>query len=154
MTPESAPPAAEFRNGQSWFRLTIAGYQFDWASNYHDANWLRIHGDCAIDGRQWSFTDPCLETDDVARLADWLDALAAGNYAKRFCGFIEPNLDFILTDDNAICITFAAESTPPWTTFHSPEEQRQIVLPVSPALTDIANALRGQLSVYPQRGTR
>jgi hypothetical protein len=64
----------------STFRLTILGYQHpDAAGEPYDANWLSIHVEAAGPGGAWTGTDPCLLTYEVVRLADWLDAVAAGN---------------------------------------------------------------------------
>jgi hypothetical protein len=81
---------AEFRNGNSWFRLHVLAYQFPEATDLDDANWLIINGECSLKGRQWSFIDPCLETWDLERLATWLSAAALTRCVSKFIQDGEP----------------------------------------------------------------
>src|SRR5262245_43472807 len=84
------------------FTLTISGYQYpELSTASYDSNWLMIRIDAANSQGTWSATDPCLLTYEVTRLADWLDAIAAGTVTKAACGFIEPCLLFRLNEDAA-----------------------------------------------------
>jgi len=79
------------------FELTILGYQFpELASEQYDSNWLviRIHVDHP--SGSWEARDPCLLSYEVAELADWLEAVAQGEPARREMSFMEPNLEFRL----------------------------------------------------------
>ena len=145
--------AAEFRNGNSWFRLQVLAYQFPEATDLDDANWLMINGECSLNGRQWSFIDPCLETWDLERLAIWLDALAAGKAVPPFYGFTEPNLEFQVVKGNTLRIIFSLESAPE-RNFRIAESQRRFDMPITPELTAIAKTLRGQSSRFPPKGKR
>ena len=149
----SAIRGAEFRNGNSWFRLRVLAYQFPEATNEDDANWLMINGECGLEGRQWSFTDPCLETWDLERLATWLDALTAGKAVSPFCGFTEPNLEFQVVEGNALRIIFSLESAP-GRNFRVAESQRRFDMPITPELAAIASFLRDQSSCFPPKGKR
>ncbi len=97
-------------------RLHVTGYEFpDHQGEFGDcdANWLMVEGACrTVDGRAWSFRDPCLLTWEAQRLGRWLRAAAqrrldvtldAGEYrSPRLLSFVEPNLALRLvaaTDD-------------------------------------------------------
>jgi hypothetical protein len=144
---------ADFRNGNSWFRLRVVGYQFPDADNVDDANWLMINGECSLEGRQWAFTDPCLETWDLVELANWLEALAAGQAAPMVLAFTEPNLEFQVVGGNALRIVFSLESAP-GRDFRAPESQRRFDMPITPDLAVIAESLRDQSSRFPPKGKR
>jgi hypothetical protein len=126
---------AEFRDGNSWFRLRIVGYQFPEATDLDDANWLMINGDCSLAGRQWTFTDPCLETWDVGELASWLEALAVGRNAKPLLEFTEPNLAFQVLEGNILRVIFSLESSPD-RDFNAPESERRLDVPITSLSTE------------------
>jgi hypothetical protein len=81
-------------------------YQFDLppavaSGQDWDANWLMIQGDVrTADGRQWTFSDPCLTTWEARSLSSWLHAVATRNDAPedQSIVFTEPNLAFGVTD--------------------------------------------------------
>ena len=80
--------------GQS-FVMHIAGYQSPQiATEPYDSNWLVISGSVVHPTGTWHFRDPCLLTYEAARLADWLESIAAGNTLPKECCFTEPNLSF------------------------------------------------------------
>ncbi|NOK33110.1 hypothetical protein HMI49_07875 [Corallococcus exercitus] len=81
----------EDRNGDR-FGLRIVGYEFP--AGQGAENWLNIEIDAAFSSVEWKAIDPALETFEVASLADWLDALAAGTSTQEALLFIEPNLVF------------------------------------------------------------
>ena len=69
-----------------------SGAGYDW-----DANWLTIR--CEVStaaGQHWVFENPCLMTADALALAEWLDRVAAGDYA------IDANKDPTVPD---LCFT-------------------------------------------------
>ena len=63
-------------NDGSYFELKILGYQYTGAikSAYdeYDANWLSIQINVKTPKGSWNATDPCLLTDEVKALAEWL----------------------------------------------------------------------------------
>jgi hypothetical protein len=151
--------------------LQVVGYQFpameptgpgfDW-----DANWLRVRGRVKVGPLSWSFTDPCLTTQEAAELGEWLRQAAAGEidsnsdpgigHGPRW--FVEPNLSVKLTahDDSSVSLTwyFSQESAPPEAT----EAERYgdgfpVVVTVSrDALTAAVLAWQEELQVFPIRG--
>ena len=153
-----ASPAAtdrvEFRHGDSWLRLRIAGYQFPEARGDDDANWLMIEGECSLNDRSWRFTDPCLETWEAEDLATWLEAVAAGRAVPPDKVFTEPNLEFHLVGGKMLRIVFSLESAPPWAGIDSPVAQRSFVMPAAASLLPAAKVLRQQLRLFPSRAAR
>jgi len=82
--------------------LTIWGYQFPaLEGEEYDSNWLLVRVDVKTPTASWSSTDPCLLTYEVAQLADWLEQLGTGRPPERTIGFIEPNLEFSVTEDKS-----------------------------------------------------
>jgi hypothetical protein len=106
--------------------LRPVGYEYEqappadsaWESEpVWDANWLVILGQVrAADGREWTFSDPCLTTWEAERLLEWLQALGCGEVRKALT-FTEPNLGFRVDaqDDERVRLRvhFSAESLPP-----------------------------------------
>lgn len=120
--------------------LSIAGYQFaaprggvselagdaeraptwDW-----DANWLVLDLTLTHEGRVFSRRDPCLETRDLPRIADFLDKCArlADAFAswgrprlRSTLSFTEPNLQLEVHSGPplALRVHLAAECVPPF----------------------------------------
>ncbi|MFT4076566.1 MAG: hypothetical protein QM647_13665 [Asticcacaulis sp.] len=140
-------------NGESWLGLKIVGYQFpNEIRDAYDSNWLMVLGHAGIDGRSWSFTDPCLLTTEVEALADWLVAVASGAASSQDCGFIEPNLYFKRSSPNTIHVSFSLESRPPWAEKGDFETEYGFEVPVGPSFLTMAERLRHQLEVFPKRG--
>ncbi|MEU7963987.1 hypothetical protein AB0D09_11045 [Streptomyces sp. NPDC049097] len=55
------------------------GYEFPVVrGDVHDDNWLVITGAVTTPEGSWSFTDPCLLTDEAREVAAWLRGVAAG----------------------------------------------------------------------------
>src|SRR5205085_2191673 len=88
---------------------------------------------------------------EVAQLADWLEAIAAGTEPGPWCGFIEPNLSFEVAgggEARVLRVSFAAESRPPWAKSGS----AQVEFPVTGLdLGSAVVSLRQQLQQWPER---
>lgn len=136
--------------------VRIAGYQFPGnATADYDSNWLIVEGTVRHPRGNWTFRDPSLLTYEVARLADWLEAVATGTEPTQWCGFIEPNLSFEVTperDGRVLRVSLALEAKPPWA---ERGEEVHIEFPLNRIdLRSAAASLRSQLSAFPQRAER
>ncbi|MFD3916734.1 hypothetical protein [Streptomyces sp. NPDC058603] len=104
-------------------------YQFSAVlGDSYDDNWLVIGGTVQTPEGIWSFTDPCLLTDEAPQVSAWLRAVAAGTAAVTGpdtdgqlppdTSFIEPFLAFSLADrseDGAVIrVHLSMEAAPPW----------------------------------------
>ncbi|MEU8777131.1 hypothetical protein [Streptomyces sp. NPDC048606] len=104
-------------------------YQFSATrGDAYDDNWLVIGGRLTTPEGSWSFTDPCLLTDEARRLAPWLRAVAAGTVPvtepdddgelSPDTSFIEPVLAFSLAGrsetEAVIRVHLSLEAAPPW----------------------------------------
>jgi hypothetical protein len=147
-------------DGQS-LELRVLRYQFPQPSdNEYDSNWLMIEGVVSHPRGGWSFCDPCLLTDEVARLADWLDALGQSESCATEMGFLEPNLSFALIrppgGNGVLRVYFDLESRPHWAP--APTAGRSdlwVEFPVLEAgLREAARELREQLARCPERAKR
>lgn len=148
----SEPEAALFEGEGSFFRMTIVQYQFPQIENDKwDSNWLIVEGLVSLNGKEWTFKDPCITTFEVARLADWLDAQAKGAAQRDFCAFTEPNLEFERHSDNSIRVRFSHESSPPWSMPNFGDKNCGFDIPLKGQLSVIADQLRRQLARFPQR---
>ena len=141
--------------------LTLAGYQFPHlATAPWDSNWLNVRVRVQHPRGNWTAQDPCLLTYDVAGLADWLDAVAAGREEDAEHGFIEPNLFFRSGRDpdgnRFLRVYFELELRPTWAPFDgAPMEDLYLDCPAEPSkLIEAARSLRHQLARYPQRTER
>ncbi|QUD88274.1 WapI family immunity protein [Phenylobacterium montanum] len=142
-------------NGDSWFRLTIASYQFPQITDDEwDSNWLVIDGSARLNGKEWRFRDPCLTTFEAVNLATWMEACAQGTAKEPYCAFTEPNLQFDLVDAQTMRVSFALESAPPWAKQGDDWTKHGFNLSVGPALVRAASELRRQLQNFPVRGGR
>jgi hypothetical protein len=138
------------------FELRVVGYQFPGnATAEYDSNWLVIEGAVRHPRGDWRFRDPSLLTYEVARLADWLEAVASGTEPRPWCGFIEPNLSFDVAGEGVarvLRVSFGCESLPPWA---ARGEEVAVEFPVAGLdLGAAAASLRGQLGEFPQRAER
>lgn len=136
--------------------LRVAGYQFPYNHTAeYDSNWLVIEGRVHHPSGDWTFRDPCLLTYEAARLADWLESVAANREAIPHVVFLEPNLSFeVVTAETgrASRVEFGAESRPSWA---SCDEQVSVELPVAGLrLPEAIGEWREQLLQYPQRAER
>lgn len=136
------------------FRLEIVGYQFPLAKSPDDSNWLQIAIDVTHPRGSWSNVDPSLLTHEVARLAGWLDAVAAGEGDEEE-GFLEPNLSFRVVNEakRLLRVYFELDSRPHWGSSRTVgDDDLFVTFRISEVdLTAAARSLREQLSRYPQR---
>ncbi|ALC18629.1 hypothetical protein ACH46N_35030 [Streptomyces pristinaespiralis] len=107
-------------------------YQFPKVTgDMYDDNWLVIGGSVTTPHGSWSFTDPCLLTDEAHQLTGWLRAVAAGRVAMTppdadgelspDITFTEPVLAFSLAaqgeaegeDSTLIRVHLSLEAAPP-----------------------------------------
>lgn len=142
------------------FGLEIVRYEHpEPVCDVESNNVLLIRVDVATPGGSWSASDPCLQTWDVARLADWLEDLAGKRrtvWSEQ--SFIEPNLSFHVlhnAGDRAIVrVYFELELRPPWSrSIWAGLTDVWLDLDVTPAdLRAGADALRQALARFPQRG--
>lgn len=92
-----------------------------------DANWLVIRGEIrTADGREWTFTDPCLTTWEVREIPIWLRSAANGlvqpapNWSdeEELLHFTEPNIALSLQayagGRAQIRVHLSIEAAPPW----------------------------------------
>lgn len=79
------------------FELRPLRYQFPAVSgDQYDDNWLVVAGEVTTPEGSWSFTDPCLLTDEARQLSLWLRAVggaSSGDSEPDLC-FLEPVLSF------------------------------------------------------------
>ncbi|MEU3823140.1 hypothetical protein AB0E74_26525 [Streptomyces sp. NPDC030392] len=95
----------------------------------YDDNWLVIEGTVTTPEGSWSFTDPCLLTDEGRQVSAWLRAVAAGTVdvtepdaegeLSPDTWFIEPVVAFSLADrceggTAVIRVHLSLEAAPPW----------------------------------------
>jgi len=147
-------------NGSS-FHLKVVSYEFpEQEDEKWDSNWLKIHMAVRLPQGSWSVTTPFLLTYEIEDLANWFDDVVTHTQTENEIGFTEPNLSFdvIKTTHGAIClrIHFAIECLPPWAnrTKYGTEDVFAD-FPLSEIdLRSAAEALRSQLTLYPQRATR
>jgi hypothetical protein len=145
-------PVAAFNGANGSLRVGVDRYQFpDIVDDDWDSNWLVVYGEADLDGRAWSFRDPCLTTFEVVRLADWLDHVVARQAAQSICGFTEPNLEFERISDEAIRVSFWLEALPPWAKPGSDLGDIGFEVPINNALSTTATCLRSILSRFPIR---
>ena len=143
---------AVFEGPAGSLRVRVERYQFpEITKDEWDSNWLIIRGDVDLDGKSWSYRDPCLTTFEMERLADWLDHIAAGEAENAFCGFTEPNLDFEQLSRDAIRIGFSLEALPPWIDSDADFGEIGLIVPIDKRLAAAASSLRGLLARFPVR---
>ena len=134
-------------NGSERFKLRIAAYQFPNAS---DDDWLLIDGEVRLALGEWSFRDPSLTTFELARIADWLEALAKGIPVQDWVDIVEINIDFKRTSPTTIRVSFWAESAPDSAKMGG--LRPGLTLPIDDRLLVAAAQLRAQLVHFPHRG--
>ncbi len=92
-----------------------------------DANWLMVQGNVrTAEGRDWTFTDPCLTTWEAREIGSWLRGVVAGlvapaterpEEADLLC-FTEPNVALSLVGRSEgrvqVRVHFSLEALPPW----------------------------------------
>ena len=85
------------------FELEVVGYEFpeiDPDPHEVDANWLNIRLSVRGPDLSWAEITPCLDTWEVADLAQWFEAIAAGNAVDCDALFTEPTVRFALLEDD------------------------------------------------------
>jgi hypothetical protein len=143
---------ATFEGPTGSLRIGVERYQFPEITDEHwDSNWLMITGDAVLDGKSWSFRDPCLTTFEMERLANWLDQVSSGKVEQAFCGFTEPNLDFEQVSDATLRIAFSLEALPPWSRSDGDFGEIGINIPIDDRLGAAASSLRALLARFPIR---
>jgi hypothetical protein len=150
----------------SFFRLTLLGYQYpDAEGEPYDANWLLVRVDAVGPQGAWSVADPCLLTNEVNQLADWLEATARPGTAAPAISFLEPALLFRLVEregkEQFLRIHFGSLVRPdyvqeildlPATAGHGNPRDRWLDFPLAEIdLPAEARNLRQQLKKYPPR---
>jgi hypothetical protein len=105
-------------NGSA-FKLEILGYQFPEIETCKwDSNWLIIQVTVAHPKGNWTASDACLLTFEMARLADWLENIGDGKEVDATLHFLEPKLIFHLVhsdcEDKALRACFQSRLRPPW----------------------------------------
>jgi len=139
------------------FELEILGYQFPRLENEpYDSDWLNIAIRVKHPRGSWTATDPSLLTYEVERLADWLEAIADGQRVDSETGFLEPNLNFELRENNGakkLRVYFELESRPSWAAADGAGmEDLWVEFSVRPEiLRSAAKSLRSQLEKFPTR---
>lgn len=143
------------------FELAISGYQFPSAADsWHDANWLVIEVSARGPEGAWRFSDPALLTNEVARLADWLEAVGSGRRpVNQRMDFLEPVLAFELREPTSrmFRILFELEGRPPWAEVREPERWAEAWVEFEPDASELRAAaaeLRTMLGRFPERGRR
>ena len=143
-----------------WFSLTPASYQFvdlrtQW--NDDDANWLVVRLEAMLGGREWSAVDPALQTWDIAALASWCDAMAAGTLmAGNWWSGLEPNIRLEAGEASGgvrtLFVELAHQFGPP--ALPIDQELREQMDVERTALESVAGDLRSELRPFPVRRVR
>jgi len=100
------------------FHLGVAGYQFPEATDPADANWLMVTVSVHHPDGDWTFTDPCLTTTELAELAAWFHLVAQGERSLPILQFMEPCLSFGIRGGESpeLEVQLSLESSPNWAT--------------------------------------
>ena len=137
--------------------LNIVGYEFPELENEpYDSDWLNITIRVEHPRGSWTSTDPSLLTDEVERLAEWLEAVADGQSVDVEASFLEPNLNFVLVDSDGakkVRVYFELESRPSWAAASwAGLADLWVEFAVVPeVLRSAAASLRSQLKRFPPR---
>ncbi|MGC4995047.1 MULTISPECIES: WapI family immunity protein [unclassified Streptomyces] len=145
-------------------------YQFGTVrGDSYDDNWLVIGGTVTTPEGSWSFSDPCLLTDEARQVSAWLRGVAAGAVAvtgpdgegelSPDTEFIEPVVGFSLADRSedgtaAIRVHLSLEAAPPWQQGDDGADIFQYVVEVrtdTAALLQAADAWDLSLASFPPR---
>jgi hypothetical protein len=138
-----------FEHDATSVQLSILGY----AHPDSDSNFLRVRLDALDRGREWTAVDPCLDTWDLARLADWLDREETRVARSKDMWFTGPALEFFWTDSGGLRVYVEQEFRPRWAPC-SLDNERQVYLDFTPTTDElhaVAAALRAELLRFPPR---
>lgn len=143
-----------FNADGEYLSLSIEGYQFPKNDScYYDANWLSIAGSVHLNKKTWTFQDPCLLNFEALRLIDWLKSVSQNAPSSDSIGFIEPNLEFELLEEEKIRVYFELEARPKWAPCEG-AGMRDLFFEFENSesmITAAVNALKAQLNLYPVR---
>ncbi|MCQ8193727.1 WapI family immunity protein [Streptomyces rugosispiralis] len=92
-------------------------YQFPVVSgDQYDDNWLVIGGEVTTLEGSWSFTDPCLLTDEARQISPWLRAVGGAMLTgtQPDLHFLEPVVSFGRTGSGFVRVHLSQEAAPPW----------------------------------------
>jgi hypothetical protein len=138
------------------FELVVLRYEHpDITADRWDANWLVVSGTVIAGDQSWRFVDACVTAFELAELAEWLQAAAAGRAPREYV-FTEPNLAFSYLDgpEPQFRVRFAHESAPPWLT-DADARMRGLAVDFAATEANTASAvaeLRNALIEFPIRG--
>jgi hypothetical protein len=146
-----------FSSAEASFQLEAMGYQFPAILNDpYDSNWLVIRIEVEHPKGRWETQTPCLLTSELAKLADWLEAINEEEYPKPTLQFIEPNLSFhiIELDRNSrrLRIYFEFGMRPDWADEWHIQKDLWVEFKIADlALSTAIQSLREQLARFPPR---
>jgi hypothetical protein len=100
--------------------IDIVGYQFPSMHEGFDSNWLMVAGTVTHPKGSWQFTEPCLTTFELDRLATWFDGVVEGRPEPESVYFTEPSLEFsyVCEPEPAIDVILSHECVAPWLDAH------------------------------------
>ncbi|MDB4953342.1 MAG: hypothetical protein JWO36_911, partial [Myxococcales bacterium] len=133
-----------------------------------DANWLIIRGELrGSDGREWSFSDPCLTTWEAASLAAWLHGVVDGVVVPVAAEdlsdtaleiFTEPNIALSLAARNGeqvrVRFHLSLEAIPPWFGDDDRPDLFEYFVPLDTSIDELARAAddwERELAPFPER---
>jgi len=148
--------AMRFTGEETELSVDIVGYQFPNAREYWDSNWLMVAGTVTRPKGSWRFTEPCLTTFELDRLAIWFDGVAVGRQDSEFSAFTEPSFEFRYVSElePAIEVVLWHECAAPWLDAHA-EINGGVTLRFLLSTNDprqLAAAARRLLERFPVRG--
>ena len=137
--------------------MTVVGYEFPQSGRQpYDADWLKIRVDVKHPRGDWSKTDACLLTWELAELANWLNTMASPAPNHPQIEFMEPELRFEWSGggENLLRIHLNYSLRPPWSPYHGPNQEEDLVLafPLNPeTLRAAARSLVEETKKFPVR---
>ena len=143
---------AIFKGPAGSLSISVERYQFPEIINDEwDSNWLIIAGNAELDGKSWTFRDPCLTTFELEHLANCLDQVFLSEAESAYCGFTEPNLDFERLSEQEVRIAFSLEALPPGCERDGDFGEIGFNIPINDQLPAAAKSLRALLDQFPVR---
>ncbi len=137
--------------------LMVVGYQFPQLKHeQYDSDWLNISIRVKHPRGNWTTTDPCMLTWEVAHLSEWLESIARNEPVDSEESFMEPNLRFELRREPLakLRVYFELECRPPWADAYESGKMKDIWLEFDVDSEDLRNAaasLRADLMRFPVR---